>query len=63
MAFPLTADQFDAITTGNGKLFLIGYVVYEDDAGVRRHMAFGREYDRTSRRFRIIDDPNYEYGD
>jgi hypothetical protein len=34
---PLTSDQFDAITTGNGGLFLIGYVVYEDDSGAETY--------------------------
>ena len=45
-----------------GRLYLIGYMVYDGKSG-RQHMAFGREYDLGTKRFHVVDDPNYKYGE
>jgi hypothetical protein len=60
--FPITPADYDRVFGApRGRLYLFGYIVYDGDAG-RQHMAFGREYDNTTKRFHIVDDPNYEYG-
>jgi hypothetical protein len=58
--------QYDCIyspTPTSGRLYLIGYISYADESGIKRHVAFGREFMPATQRFRIIDDPNYEYGE
>jgi hypothetical protein len=55
--------QTDAMALLQSHSYLIGYIRYEDDAGVLRYMAFCRRYNRMRRRFEMVDDPNYEYGD
>jgi hypothetical protein len=44
-------------------LLFIGYIVYEDDIGIRRQTAFCRRYNHATDRFSIVDDPEYEYAD
>lgn len=43
--------------------YFMGYIQYRDEIGILRFMAFCRRYNRQTRRFDIVDDPNYEYGD
>jgi hypothetical protein len=50
-------------TDGSIKLYFRGFVVYTDWNGLKRRTAFCRQYDFGARRFRIIDDPDYEYAD
>jgi hypothetical protein len=49
----------------NGKLGLkvVGEIGYRDNNGVERWVGFLRSYDWKFRRFRIVDDPDYEYAD
>lgn len=44
-------------------LFFRGYVVYVDDNGILRSSAFLRGYIEKLRRFKVIEDPDYEYQD
>jgi hypothetical protein len=55
--------QDDAHAAGQAFVYFIGYIQYADGIGVRRYMAFCRRYNRQTRRFEVVDDPNYEYGD
>ena len=59
----LDPKQLKDITSGSEILHLIGYVVYRDKVGTTRRAGFFRYYDRERRRFRVIDDPEYEYQD
>jgi hypothetical protein len=59
----LDPKQLKDITSGSEILHLIGYVVYRDKVGTTRRTGFFRYYDRERRRFRVIDDPEYEYQD
>jgi hypothetical protein len=45
------------------KLWFRSFVVYVDQNKLRRRTAFCRGYDAGARRFRIEDDPDYEYAD
>ena len=45
------------------KIWLRGFVIYEDNNGVRRRTSFCRGYDFKTRRFRMGTDPDYEYAD
>ena len=44
-------------------LYTFGTITYVDGNGVKRQMGFMRKYDPTTQRFRICDDPDYEYQD
>lgn len=44
-------------------LYLIGVVKYRDDNGQLRRTGFCRRYDRKTRRFRVVDDLDYEHVD
>jgi hypothetical protein len=44
-------------------LHVVGHVAYSDRAGITRQTGFFRYYDAEKRRFRVIDDPEYEYQD
>jgi hypothetical protein len=60
---PVTHLDYDRVFGGqSGRLYLIGYIVYDGEAG-RQHMAFGREYHLGTQRFGPVADPNYEYGE
>ncbi len=59
----LDPKQHKDITSGSEILHLIGYVVYRDKVGTTRRTGFFRYYDRERKRFRVIDDPEYEYQD
>jgi hypothetical protein len=60
---PVTDHEYDRVFGApRGRLYLIGYIVYDGEAG-RQHMAFGREYDNGTKRFGPVTDPNYEYGE
>jgi hypothetical protein len=60
---PLTHLDYDRVFDADrGRLYLIGYIAYDGESG-RQHMAFGREYDNATKRFQVVDDPNYEYGE
>ena len=43
------------------KLYIMGWIVYEDSTGVRRRTAFCRKYDATRCRFYPVDDADYEH--
>ncbi len=43
------------------KVFVIGYAKYRDDLGTLRRTYFGRQFDRTKRRFVPVDHPAYEF--
>jgi hypothetical protein len=43
--------------------FFRGFIIYQDRMGIRRRTAFSRAYDPEARRFRLSDDPDYEYAD
>jgi hypothetical protein len=65
----LTEDQISAAgrewnDTSEPKathFYLIGYVQYRDAADVVRRTAFARRLDRKIKRFKAIEDPDYEY--
>lgn len=59
----LGPKQLRDITYGTEILHLIGYIAYKDKRGTTRRTGFLRYYDRESRRFRVVDDPEYEYQD
>jgi hypothetical protein len=44
-------------------VYFLGYAHYEDELGVIRKMAILRHYDTETGRFRVVDDPDYEYAD
>lgn len=54
---------FDGFGVQDNKPLFLGYISYKDQAGTVRKTAFLREYDRPTRRFAIIDHPDYEYQD
>jgi hypothetical protein len=45
------------------KLIFRGFIIYADKNRLKRRMAFCREYKFKTRRFCIMDDPDYEYAD
>lgn len=53
------ADAFEKETD----LFILGYLLYEDEIHTRRRTAFCRRFDRDTERFRELGDPDYEYAD
>lgn len=59
----LGPKQLRDITYGTEILHVIGYITYRDKRGTTRRTGFLRHYDRESRRFRAVDDPEYEYQD
>ena len=59
----LGPKQLRDITYGTEILHVIGYITYKDKRGTTRRTGFLRHYDRESRRFRVVDDPEYEYQD
>ncbi len=59
----LGPKQLRDITYGTEILHVIGYITYRDKRGATRRTGFLRHYDRESRRFRVVDDPEYEYQD
>ncbi len=66
--FPFQSDtiisehQSQAVRNGIGyRLYLLGWVEYEDIKGVRRRTAFCRKYDAATGRFAAVDDPDYEH--
>jgi len=62
-AASLGAKQLRDITYGTEFLHVIGILAYKDNRGATRRTGFLRHYDRESRRFRVVDDPEYEYQD
>ena len=59
----LGPKQLRDITYGTEILHVIGYIAYRDKRGTTRRTGFLRHYDRESHRFRVVDDPEYEYQD
>jgi hypothetical protein len=59
----LEPSDFADIEKKKVVLHVVGYVAYTDRAGVTRQTGFFRYYDAEKRRFRVIDDPEYEYQD
>jgi hypothetical protein len=45
------------------ELVFRGFVTYRDKNQITRRTAFYRRYDFKTMRFRIVDDPDYEYAD
>ena len=62
---PIELDPADHIVISNKQEFLhvLGYIAYSDAVGVTRRTGFFRYYDPDRRRFRKVDDPEYEYQD
>ena len=50
----------DILHGGNQKLYVMGWVTYEDRRGVPRKTMFCRKYDAAKQRFFPVDDPDYE---
>ena len=48
-------------TDGSWRIYVMGWVEYEDDRKIRRRTAFCREYDRTRHRFFPVKDADYEH--
>jgi hypothetical protein len=44
-------------------LYFLGYMDYKDDNHIPRRIAFCRRYNAETRRFEVVDDPDYEYAD
>lgn len=44
-------------------VYFMGYVHYKDDVGVVRKTFVLRHYDTETGRFKVVDDPDYEYAD
>jgi hypothetical protein len=44
-------------------VFFRGFIVYLDDNGIRRRTAFCRMWNFETRRFDVMNDPDYEYAD
>lgn len=42
-------------------IYFLGYLLYRDDIGTVRRTAFCRLYDFRTKRFTIVQDPDYEY--
>jgi hypothetical protein len=59
----LSPSDFTDIEKKKVVLHVVGYVAYTDRAGVTRQTGFFRYYDADKQRFRVIDDPEYEYQD
>jgi hypothetical protein len=59
----LGPKQLRDITYGTEILHVLGYIDYKDKRGTTRRTGFLRHYDRQSHRFRVVDDPEYEYQD
>jgi hypothetical protein len=58
----LSPDAFQGITTdGSWRIYVMGWVEYEDDRKIRRRTAFCREYDRSRHRFFPVQDADYEH--
>jgi hypothetical protein len=56
----LAPSDFADIEKKKVILHVVGFVAYTDRAGVTRQTGFFRHYDAENRRFRVIDDPEYE---
>jgi hypothetical protein len=46
-----------------GDIHFFGYMQYRDNIGIVRRTAFCRRYDIRTRRFSVVDDPDYEFSD
>ena len=57
------AVTLEQVNRNEASLFVIGYVKYKDDAGIVRELGFLRRYDPHLQRFKIVEDPDYEYSD
>jgi hypothetical protein len=55
--------QLDIISRGGMVIYFFGFIMYQDDIGNVRRTAFCRRYDPIVGRFRLVDDPDYEYTD
>jgi hypothetical protein len=61
---PLMPNEYDAVyPKGYSSIYLFGFIRYEHGAGNIRTFAFCRRFERMERRFKVVDDPNYEYSD
>jgi hypothetical protein len=62
---PLQDWEWDSVEAPpfGGRLFLFGFLVYQDGIGNRREVGFGRVFDPRIRRFVVYEDQNYEYAD
>ena len=59
----LAPSDFADIEKKKVVLHVVGYIAYTDRAGITRQTGFFRYYDPEKHRFRVIDDPEYEYQD
>lgn len=48
---------------GRWKLYVMGWIRYQDEVGADRFMGFCRLRNNEDGRFRAVDDPDYEYED
>ncbi len=60
---PLDPADFIAVGDKRKIMHVFGYIRYADDTGTVRRIGFLRGFDVTLRRFRPVDDPEYEYAD
>ena len=42
------------------KLYVSGYILYDDPLSIRRYVLFGRQYDPKKQRFVEVSNPDYE---
>jgi hypothetical protein len=60
---PIDPADFIAVGDKTKIMHIFGYIRYADDMGTIRRTGFLRGFDVTLRRFRPVDDPEYEYAD
>ena len=67
IAIPENARQLtseEILDVGRGRSFyLMGWIVYSDAMDNKRTLAFCRKWDRQSKRFYVVEDPDYEHAD
>jgi hypothetical protein len=45
------------------EVYFFGYLRFRDEVGLVRSIGFCRQYDPISKRFNVVNDPDYEYAD
>lgn len=67
MPMNLISDLYNGVTLRmqlsdrSIRFYVFGYVLFNDDIGVQRRMAFCREFNRGTKRFSSVPDSDYEY--
>jgi hypothetical protein len=63
-AKPMGTEASDVSSMNDDwRLYVMGWVRYTDNREVIRYTGFCRQWRHPERRFRAIDDPDYEYAD